>query len=800
MTTNEVCSVVRFGPFEADFGEGVLRKHGMRIGIQGKPLALLEILIRKQGRVASREELRNALWPDDVFVDFDKNLSTAMNKLRSVLNDSAGSPRYIETIPRRGYRFIATVELEDDASFIPPSIPPAEPPAQIAAKPSSRPRRYWLFGSGALLLAGLAGGTFWHFSNQSVRERDTIVVADIANSTGDAVFDDGLKAALQISLRQSPSIEVLSEKKVDGILQLMTRNAGAKLTPDLARDVCLRAGNKAYVTGAIGKLGSEYILELKAVNCTDNKTLFAERFGAASRDRVVSTLGRAATNLRLKLGESLATIQRFDVPLDQATTASLDALKAYSLGQRAAHEHGAAQSLPFDQQAIEADPNFAMAYEAVGVHYFNLGEPGRAAVYLKRAFDLRDRASEREKLKIEAGYYSSVTGQLDLATEAYRKTVTDYPGDIAAFNNLGIVLAEQGRYDEAAEITRQGLQKAPEEITLDENLVEYLLASQNFDEVRQVIKEAQPRKPDNYIFPAASYILGFLGSNPQTMSQQEEWFARTPNYENFGLALAANTAAYGGQLKQARTMTQKAVESAISADTRESGAIWQAISAQWEAAFGLRAEARESAMRAINLDRSSQGAEAEAALALALAGNGAQAESLAQDLNAQSSLDTQVQRIWLPTIEAQRALDRNDPAAALKILQTASGPQEFGILAFGANASGSCLYPTFLRGQAYLAAGEGSAAAVEFQKILDHGGLVWNCWTGSLARLGLARANALKAKKANGADADAARVRALSAYKDLLSCWEKADSAIPELRAAKAEYQKLLHETRDGHH
>jgi DNA-binding winged helix-turn-helix (wHTH) protein/tetratricopeptide (TPR) repeat protein len=791
MLVKDVCPVVRFGPFEADFSERILRKHERRIRIQAKPLALLEVLVSRSGQLVSREELRNALWPEDVFVDFDKNLSTAINKLRAVLNDSAVSPRYIETVPRCGYRFIGTVKAEaEDLENAAPS-PPFE--TATTPEPSSWHRRIWLMEAIAVVLAGLAAAGVWFaLSRSRITKKNTIVVADFANTTGDNVFDGTLKTALQISLRQSPSIDLLSDNQVDAVLRLMTRTPGTKLTPDVARDICVRAGDKAYVAGAIGSLGTEYVLQLKAVNCANGRTLAEDQVTAASRSQVVSVLGRAATDLRRQVGETLATVQRFDVPLDQATTASLDALRAYTLGQKAAHEQGAAQSLPYDQQAIEADPNFAMAYEAVGLHYFNLGEPTRAAEYLKKAFELRDHASERERLKIEAGYYSSVTGQLDKAAETYRETIVSYPRDIAAFNNLGIVLAEAGRYEEAAAITRQAIHFAPEEITLDENLTEYLLALQQFDQVRQIVSEEQTKKPDNYIFPSALYILGFFGSDARAMAQQEDWFAHRPNYENFGLALAADTAAYGGQLNKARRLTRQAVDSAVRSDTREGGAIWQAVAAQREAAFGFRAEGRASAMRALDLDRTSQGTEAEAALALALSGDTSRAESLAQDLRTRFPLDTQIQMLWLPTIEAQEDLDRKNSAAAIKALQAASWPEEMGIIAFAANASGSCLYPMFIRGQAYLAAGQGAAAAAEFQKILDHRGIVWNCWTGSLANLGLARARALEARTSTGADADAARVRALSAYRDFLDRWKEADPEIPVLKQARAEYVGLL--------
>jgi hypothetical protein len=346
-------------------------------------------------------------------------------------------------------------------------------------------------------------------------------------------------------------------------------------------------------------------------------------------------------------------------------------------------------------------------------------------------------------------------------------------------------------FEKAVEVTREGIRIAPEQVTLDENLTDYLLALHRFDDSRQLIREMQPRKPDNYIFPAALYALAFFSSDSAAMAEQEKWFSQKPEYENFGLALASDSEAYAGHLGRARELTKRAVDSAIRADSKEAGAIWQGIAAQREAAFGIATEARKTATEALKLAPASQGAQAEAALAFALAGDGAQSETLARDLAQRFALDTQMQSLWLPAIQAQLALNHNDPASALKALQILPAPLEFGLVAFSANASGSCLYPTYIRGKAYLAAGQGTAAAAEFQKILDHEGIVWNCWTGALSQLGVARANALVAKALHGADSDAARLRALAAYNDFFILWKDADPNIPIHQQARAEYSKL---------
>ena len=348
--------------------------------------------------------------------------------------------------------------------------------------------------------------------------------------------------------------------------------------------------------------------------------------------------------------------------------------------------------------------------------------------------------------------------------------------------------AEQGRYEKAAEITRQAVRLAPDDIVGYENLANHALALQAFDETRQIVREAQARKLDDPLLHCELYVLAFFGADSAAMAEQQQWFAGKPNYENYGLAFAADTEAYAGHLGKADDLTKRAVNSAIRADSKENGAIFQAIAAQREAAYGMVTEARQSAEKALKLAPASRDVGVEAALALAMAGDAARAESLAEDLGKRFPVDSYLQTIWLSVIQAQLALDKKNPGLALNDLRPAS-PIELGATAFIMNIS--CLYPVYVRGEAYLAAGQGYAAAAEFQKILDHSGIVWNCWTGALAHLGLARATALQSRTSQGVDADVARARALAAYKGFLTLWKDADSDIPILKQAKVEYAKL---------
>jgi serine/threonine protein kinase/tetratricopeptide (TPR) repeat protein len=636
--------------------------------------------------------------------------------------------------------------------------------------------------SAFVLFALIAAGVYYRPHHASrLTDKDTIVLADFSNSTGDPVFDDTLKTALGVSLNQSPFLNVLSAGKVAETLQQMTRPADTKLTPDVARELCQRAGSKAYIAGAVGSLGSKYVLELKAVNCQSGDSLAERQVTVASREKVVDALGGMVSKLRGELGESLASIEKLDVPLAEATTSSLEALKAYSLG----YHLDPAESLPYLQRAFELDPKFAMAAEALGVGYGNLGQPARAKEYYTKAFQLREHASGKEKLKIDAYFYDGATGELDKAVKTYQELLADYPRLSAAQeNNLAVLYGRLGQHEKATEILRQLFRSHPTDAVYGENFAGHTLSLQRLDEADQAAREMLAEEPDSAGLRSILYDLAFVRSDATAMSDQLRWFAGQPEHAHEGLELQADTEAYGGRLGKARELTKRAVDFAIGADSKEQVAIWRAMAAQREAAYGYPAEARQAAAEALKLFPTSEDVEIESALALAMAGDTPRADSLAQDVNKQSPLDTVMQSLWLPAIQAQLALAKKNPASALTALQAAVPPLEF-------SDDLSCLYPAYIRGEAYLAGGQGNEAAAEFHKILDHSGLVQNCWTGALAHLGLARANALQARTSQGADADAARVRALAAYKDFFVVWKDADGDIPVLKLARAEYGKL---------
>jgi eukaryotic-like serine/threonine-protein kinase len=685
---------------------------------------------------------------------------------------------------------VAAAVAELQPSKTPVRAPVGAPAEKQTGKLAGK--RLPVFASGAVVVLAAAGGWLWYHGRQASRltDKDTIVVADFQNSTGDPVFDDTLKTALTVALNQSPFLNVLADNRVAATLKLMTRPAGTRLTPDVARELCERAGAKATIDGSIANLGNQYVLGLKVINCQNGDTIAEQQVTADGKEHVLNVLGDAAAKLRGQLGESLSTIQKLDVPLPQATTSSLEALQAYSLGNKEASGTGTVnQALLDHQRAIQLDPNFAMGYVGVAGDYFYSLQPGRANEYYTKAYALRDHASERERLLIASNYDLNVRGDLEHAAAAFQETIALYPRDFHSYNSLGLVYSGQGQYDKALQVTRQSQELAPDYVGSYENQANYLMALQQFGDARQQLELALARKLDDYLLHLVLYALGFLKPDSAAVTQQQQWFAAHTDVAHFGLSVDSDSAAYAGRLNQAQALTRQAVESAVQADSNETGGVWWENAALREAAFGESAAARQSAAAGLKLAAASQAIAVEAALADAMIGDNGPAQTLMQDLNKRFPADTQMQSLWLPAIQAQLELNKKNPAGAIADLQRALPPLEYGQTQWVNNIT--CLYPTYIRGQAYLAAGQGAEAAAEFQKILDHSGMVWNCWTGALAHLGVARANALETKTTQGADADAARVRALAAYKDFLGLWKDADAGIPVYQQAKAEYAKM---------
>ena len=619
----------------------------------------------------------------------------------------------------------------------------------------------------------IAGSLYWR-SHRVVKltDKDTIVLADFINTTGDPVFDGTLRQGLSVQLEQSPFLSIIPDQGIQQTLRMMGQKPDAKLTPEIARELCQRAGGRAVINGSIAQIGTQYLLTLKAVNCSNGELLASTEAQAGGKSLILDALGKAASDIRNKLGESLTTVQKFDTPLQQATTPSLEALQAYSLGVKTiTGENNSAAAVPFFQRAINLDPNFAMGYNLLGISYANLGERSLASENLQKAFALRERVSEREKLDIESSYYIGVTGNLEKARQSVELRSQTFPRDWGAHNTLGYIYELLGENDQTLLQDREALRGLPDSGLLYNNVVDVYLELNRLEEARATAEEAKARKLD---VSDGLYMLGFLQNDAAEMKQQVALNAGKPGVEDRFLGYEADTAAYSGRLKDARELTSRAIASAERAEEKETAAKYQVGAGLREALFGNIAEARHRVDSAlgVSVDRDLQ---YRVAVVNALTGNSARAQALADDLDKKFPEDTIVRYNYLPTLHAQLALSRNDTAKAIEFLK-AAGPYELGQL-----AGRFSLYPVLVRGEAYLVAHQGSEAAAEFQKILDHRGIVLNSPIGALARLQIGRAYAMQGDTA----------KAKAAYQEFLTLWKDADPDVPILIAAKAEYAKL---------
>jgi eukaryotic-like serine/threonine-protein kinase len=660
-----------------------------------------------------------------------------------------------------------------------PKTPRQRSSSSTADAAVSKPSRYWktvipAFLGGAVLLTGVL---YWSsHRRQALTEKDTIVLTDFANTTGDTVFDSTLKQALSVDLEQSPFLNVLSDNKANSTLRLMGRSPDERITEALAREICVRAGSKILLAGSIASLGSHYAIGLNAVNCKTGDSLGSAQVEADSRERVLQALGQAATSMRSKLGESLASIQKFDKPLEEATTSSLEALQAYSEGTRMRSQKGDAAAIPYFKHAVELDANFAEAYAALAVRYSNLGQASLAIESAQKAYALRNRVSEREKYYISAQYYSVVTGEVEKTIEQYELWIQNYPRDATPPLNLSVAYVVGGQYDKAAVGLRESLRLDPNNVIAFVDLGQLYMESNRFDEAKATFDQALANHLDDPYLHLNMYYLAFLQSDTAAMQRQISWALDKPGSEDLLLSAQSDTEAYYGRLAKARELSRRAVDSAKSNDAKETAAIWAVNQALREAEFGNPTQARESASTALSL-APGRDVQVLAALALARAGSAVLAQKSVDELNKDFPLSTVLQRYWLPTIQANIDLAHGNAEHAIDVLKVAKvyelgDPPQF---------QPGTLYPVYARGLAYLRARNGAAAAGEFQKIIAHRGIVLNFPLGALAHLGVARADALSGDTA----------RALAAYQDFLALWKDADPDIPILKEAKAEYAKL---------
>jgi eukaryotic-like serine/threonine-protein kinase len=783
-----------FGCFRLDASQHLLFREGELVPLSRKAVDILVVLLESHGQLVEKDSLMRRVWPDS-FVE-ESNLAVHISQLRKILGDENGACR-IETIPRRGYRFVGDVTRTAPAAALPasPVPPPVKAPTPEENQPSSphagrqspTPGRKWAFvvAAAAAMLVGVA------FVALRLGERrksgpgappvaaatvplatDSIVLADIANNSGDAVFNTTLREAMAIELEQSPYLRLVSESRIQQSLRLMGRPADEPLTGEVSRELCQRTESEAMLDGWIAKLGTQYVLGVRAINCRTGDHIADLQTTAAGKELVLQALGDITGQLRTKLGESLATVQRFDTPIEEATTPSLEALQAYSIGRATMIQKGESSScIPFFQRAIRLDPDFAVAYAALGNAYNNLGETGLAEANTRRAYELREHVSEHERLYIEGHYYQFVTGDLTKATATYQTWAATYPDDVAPRTNLAVIWSDLGKFGPSLEQAKAALQLAPDESQNYGNLVNAYISQDRVSEAKAIIDEATARNLDSSDLRLYRYDLAFLQHDSAAIEEQMKWAAGEPGVEDIFLSHYADTLATQGRDAQAQQYIDRAVDAARRAGEAETAAGYDVDAAQREAVFGNPAEARRLAEAALALahDRDTRYG---AALAFGLAGSLGQANSLANQLNNDFPDDTFVQFIYLPAIRGAVALEQHDPARAIQALDVAT-PYDIGV------AGG--LFQVYVRGLAYLSAGDGGHAEAEFQKIAAWPGVVLASPIAPLAQLQLARAYQLQGRHAD----------AKAAYQQFLSGWKDADSGLPVFQSAKAEAARL---------
>jgi len=814
--------LLRFGVYELNLATEELRKDGIPLKLPPQPFRILTLLASRAGQLVTREEIERQIWGKETYVDFEHGLNQCIKQIRTVLNDNADAPLYLETLPRRGYRFLAPVvsktvhapapQVTESTSGIQSAIappptpqagdsaptsgssappdsgavvngepvlavaPPSSAPVAVFAAPTPEPApvrepghrvaRSRLARAAAVVAVLIAACLYWRLTKASaLTEKDSIVLADFTNSTSDPVFNGALNTALRVELEQTPFLNLLAPDKVRGTLKLLSHSENDSLTPELAREVCLRTSSKALIAGSIADVGNRYRIELKALDCQTRKTFATTQMETASRDEIVKTLGIAGAELRGKLGEPKASLQQFNQPLEQATSSSLEALQAFTDGQEQKRQHGDTTALPFFKRAVELDPNYAQAYASLGQGYRNLGETQLAGQSLAKAYGLRGRTSQHQRFYIDGAYFWLATGDLEKAIQSFMEWTKTYPRDPVGHVDLSATSMEIGQYERAATEAGESIRLMPMAAAYTDLMSSYLNLNR-LDEAKATFAQAQAVKIGSKYLPLARYRLAFVQGDELTRKELVK------NGE-VPLCLQSRTEAFYGRIKKARLLVGQGVQSFSRPEGHESAAECKTDQALLEAEIGNTNEARQQATEAQALS-TARDTRTSSALALARSGDLVQAEKLSQQLSQDYPQATIMQNYLLPTIRAATELQRNNPSKAIDILKV-TAPYELGFGSF------SSLYPAYVRGEAYLKTGQGQPAAVEFQKVIDHSGIVNNFVTGALAHLQLGRAQAMMG------DTAAAR----KSYQDFLTLWKDADPDIPIYRQAKAEYAML---------
>ena len=758
---------MRFGPYEADLRSGEVHKHGIRLKLQDQPFQVLALLLAHPGEVVTRDDFRQKLWPADTFVDFDTGLNSAIKKLRDVLSDSADQPRYIETLPRRGYRFIATVE-----NGPPPGSAPVELRV-VPVPPLQEPRRIWYWrrpvvAAGISALLVVAALVIWRgfFARPALTEADVILVASFVNKTGDPIFDNSLDKALEVKLAESPFLSLFSEANVRETLRMMRHDPNERVTPELGIEICKRQGLKAVVVPEIAAVGNTYLITLEAIDARTQKLIARRQEAAEGKDKVVAALGKAGSQLRRQLGESLSSLEKFNAPLDLATTSSLDALLAYRAGQSLYRSGKRHESIPFFERAVELDPQFCSAYGMLGSAYHAIGDGQASRENFAKAFALKDsHLTQEENFQTTALYDASITGNLEKETTVLLLYKETYPRSVAAYNLLGIAYAEQGRTEEALQNFNWAMAHSPVPSAQHySNASQALMILGRFEDAKKMLDEWRQKGSLNPFQIVMRYRIAFIEKDATTMDKLAR---EAPPDEVSWLRYQMQLAFLRGDSGALRSLSETLVKQQGRSNRTENVADQLAWHAALESLLGDYAVARKLCGRAEEAGNDSAIGLWTCAMALGEAGDVTQAEALATKLDQLFPENTFQQQVLLPIARSIIERERGNAIKAVSLLVPVTQYPNAAVF--------------YHRAQAYLAAGEYGEAVADFKAVISHRG--WPEWEifSPLARLGLARAYAKQGDRELGSNA----------YEDFFTTWKDADPSIPILRQAKAEYEKL---------
>jgi eukaryotic-like serine/threonine-protein kinase len=780
--------VYEFGPFHMDPYKQILLRDGQVIAVTPKAFETLLVLVRRRGEVVSKEELLKEIWPDS-FVE-EANLSQHIFKLRKALGDTLEGERYILTLPGRGYRFavpVRSITEGDEARIAQVSaseqaLKPIETPPALPPHAHRRPK--WLLRSGVAAAIGIGGlgALLLLRSHQTIAlsDRDSVLVADFTNLTGDPVFDNALRRGLEVQLEQSPYLNLLSEDRIHHTLRLMDRPPGTQVTGEVAREVCVRTGASVVLEGSIQNVGARYLLNLLATNCRTGDVVDQEQAQVASKEEVLEAITRMTRDFRRRVGESGTTLRKHDVPLAEATTPSIEALKSYSLGLEAAASKSEEASIPYFKHAVELDSKFAMAYAYLGLMYGSSGSSELATLNIRKAYELVNRVSDNERFFISAYYYGRAAGNQEKARQICEEWAETYPGDSNPHGFLaGFIYPALANYEKAIEEARKGIEIAPDKGFFYFFLGVNSLYDGRLNESEEALRRASERKLKSVKLLLVQYDLAFLKDDRKGMQQAVEAAQGKPDSMDWMADRQAFSLAYAGRLQKARVLSRQAIQLAQQQGDRERAAQFAIRSALWDAFFGNARDAKQGAASALGL-ASNREVEYGAAVAAGLAGDSKQAQALADHLESGFPEDTSIRFSYLPVIHAILALNRGDPARAIHALEPAT-PYELGSPRCAVVGFYGSLYPILFRGEAYLAAGKGPEAAREYQKLIDHRGIMIGDPVSVLARYGLARSYALSGDAGN----------ARNQYREFLALWKDADPELPVLQKARAELTRL---------